>query len=54
MKLYWFDTFANEVVEEKDKFAPPERYFLIYPTVCDIYTDTYRIASRSRRKNRLY
>lgn len=45
MKLYWFDTFANEVVEEKDKFAPPERYFLIYPTVCDIYTDTYRIAS---------
>lgn len=45
MKLYWVDTFAGEVVEEKDEFAAPERYFLIYPTACDIYTDTYRIAS---------
>lgn len=45
MKLYWFDTFANEVVEEKDTFAAPERYFLIYPNSCDIYTDTYMTAS---------
>ena len=45
MKLYWVDTFAGEVVEEKDEFAAPERYFLIYPTTCGIYTDTYRIAS---------
>jgi hypothetical protein len=45
MKIYYFDNFANEIVEEKDEFAPPERYFLIYPNSCDIYTDTYRIAS---------
>ena len=45
MKIYYFDNFAEEVVEEKDKFAPPERYFLIYPTALDIYTDTYQIAS---------
>ena len=45
MKLYYFDNFAKEVVTKKDPFAAPERYFLIYPTSCDIYTDTYIIAS---------
>ena len=45
MKTYYFDNFAEEVVEERDKFAPPERYFLIYPTTCNIYTDTYMIAA---------
>lgn len=47
MKLYWFDTFANEVVKEKDNFAAPERYFLIYPNSCDIYTDTYMITANT-------
>ena len=47
MKLYWFDNFTNEVVTKKDTFAAPERYFLIYPSNGDIYTDTYRIDSNT-------
>lgn len=46
MKIYYFDSFTNRVVNRRIKSAPPERYFLIYSTDCGIYTDTYLIPER--------
>ena len=43
MKTYYFDTFTSEIVTKKDPFAAPERYFIISPNTCDIYTDTYQL-----------
>ena len=40
---YFFDNFQQRVVKRRDRSAPPERYFLIYPTHCSIYQDSYRI-----------
>lgn len=41
--IYRFDNFCNCVVTTIEESAPPERYFLIYPTYCDIYQDSYLI-----------
>lgn len=43
MKTYYFDTFTSEIVTKKDPFAAPERYFIISPSTCNIYTDTYQL-----------
>lgn len=40
---YFFDTFQQKVVKRQIKNAPPERYFLIYPTHCGLYQDSYLI-----------
>jgi hypothetical protein len=40
---YFFDNFQQRVVKKRARSAPPERYFLIYPTHCGLYQDSYRI-----------
>ena len=34
LKTYYFDNFAECVVDEIDQFAPPERYFMIDANNC--------------------
>lgn len=43
LKTYYFDNFAECVVDEIDQFAPPERYFMIDANNIDCYTDSYRL-----------
>lgn len=40
--MYWVDRFAMEIVEKKDEFAPPERYYEYRKGVSDdIIIETY-------------
>lgn len=38
---FYYDTFKDEIVLSKDKNSPPERYFIIYAGIDDIYKDTF-------------
>lgn len=42
--MYWVDRFAGQIVKEKDKFAPPERYYEYRKGKNGIIKETYIVS----------
>ena len=39
--IFYYDTFKDEIVLTKDRYAAPERYFIVYGGTEGVYKDTF-------------